>query len=264
MAPDSARDDALLLRILHGLLASDVATLDDAMQRASDDLAAVFRADKVDILLHDPADDLLVAVGLSATPMGEQLRALGLDRLPVGSVGRVPETFRTGAAHVTGDARADPLEAPVVWRELGARSVLVAPLDIGGRRAVLEVCSVERHAYTEGDLRFAESVATWVGLVATRLLHAEWLAAEAAREGLRLAAEEAVAVLTARQREVAVLVAEGLTNAEIARRLVLTPGTVANHLEHILRRLEVRGRTQVAMWAVQHGLYPLGEDDDAD
>jgi len=39
---------------------------------------------------------------------------------------------------------------------------------------------------------------------------------------------------------------------------------VANHLEHILRRLEVRGRTQVAMWAVLHGLYRLGEDDDAD
>ncbi len=263
MAPDSARDDAMLLRILNGLLASDVATLHDAMQRASDDLAAVFRADKVDIFLHDPAD-LLVAVGLSATPMGEQLRALGLDRLPVGGVGRVQEAFRTGAGHVSGDARADPLEAPVVWRELGVRSVLVAPLDIGGRRAVLEVCSVERHAYTEGDLRFAESVATWVGLVATRLLHAEWLAAEAAGEGLRLAAEEAVAVLTARQREVAVLVAEGLTNAEIARRLVLTSGTVANHLEHILRRLEVRGRTQVAMWAVQHGLYRVGEDDDAD
>ncbi len=36
--------------------------------------------------------------------------------------------------------------------------------------------------------------------------------------------------------EVAVLVAMGLTNAEIARRLVLVEGTVTNHLEHILRK----------------------------
>ena len=42
------------------------------------------------------------------------------------------------------------------------------------------------------------------------------------------------------------LVAGGLTNLEIAERLVLTPGTVANHVESILRRLGFRSRTQVA------------------
>jgi DNA-binding NarL/FixJ family response regulator len=59
-----------------------------------------------------------------------------------------------------------------------------------------------------------------------------------------------------RELEVAALVAEGLTNAEIAQRLALTRGTVGNHIGHILRALGVRNRAQVAAWAVQQGLYP--------
>jgi non-specific serine/threonine protein kinase len=42
------------------------------------------------------------------------------------------------------------------------------------------------------------------------------------------------------------LIASGLTNMEIAEQLVPTPGTVANHVEHILRRLGYRSRAQVA------------------
>ena len=60
--------------------------------------------------------------------------------------------------------------------------------------------------------------------------------------------------LTPRQREVVVLIAEGLTNAEIGQRLTITPGTAANHVEAMLRRLDVRSRVQAAMWAVAHGL----------
>jgi predicted transcriptional regulator len=54
---------------------------------------------------------------------------------------------------------------------------------------------------------------------------------------------------------VAALVAAGLTNEEIAERLTLVPGTVANHLEGILRRLTLPNRTSLATWAVEHGLY---------
>lgn len=49
--------------------------------------------------------------------------------------------------------------------------------------------------------------------------------------------------LTPRQREVVLLVAEGLTNAEIARRLWISPGTVRRHLENAFARLEVHTRT---------------------
>ena len=60
--------------------------------------------------------------------------------------------------------------------------------------------------------------------------------------------------LTSREIEVATLVAGGLSNAEIAERLVLVPGTVANHLAHIMRALGLRNRVQVAVWAVEQGL----------
>jgi DNA-binding NarL/FixJ family response regulator len=59
--------------------------------------------------------------------------------------------------------------------------------------------------------------------------------------------------LTPREREVAALVAEGLSNAEIAQRLALTEVTVANHVAHIMRRLRTRNRGQVAVWVAERG-----------
>jgi DNA-binding NarL/FixJ family response regulator len=61
--------------------------------------------------------------------------------------------------------------------------------------------------------------------------------------------------LTPRQREVSVLIAKGLTNTQIAQRLVLTPGTVANHVEAILRRLELDSRTKIAALIAELGLH---------
>ena len=52
--------------------------------------------------------------------------------------------------------------------------------------------------------------------------------------------------LTAREREVALLVADGLTNAELARRLFIAPKTAAVHVSNILHKLEVSSRTEVA------------------
>jgi DNA-binding CsgD family transcriptional regulator len=70
--------------------------------------------------------------------------------------------------------------------------------------------------------------------------------------------------LTPRQIEVVRLIAEGLTNGQIARRLVLTPGTVANHVEHILRRLEVANRAAAVTWLVRDydGQSPSRPDED--
>jgi DNA-binding NarL/FixJ family response regulator len=52
--------------------------------------------------------------------------------------------------------------------------------------------------------------------------------------------------LTPREREVAHLMASGHTNQQIAETLVLTRGTVANHVAHILDKLGASNRTQVA------------------
>ena len=65
---------------------------------------------------------------------------------------------------------------------------------------------------------------------------------------------EGLPKLTSRQRQVAAHVAAGLSNKEIADRLVLSEGTVANHIEAILKRLQLRNRVQVAVWAARHGL----------
>ena len=53
------------------------------------------------------------------------------------------------------------------------------------------------------------------------------------------------AALTPREREVALLIADGLTNAELARRLYISPKTAAVHVSNILRKLGVASRTEV-------------------
>lgn len=60
--------------------------------------------------------------------------------------------------------------------------------------------------------------------------------------------------LTRREREVALLVAQGLTNREIGARLFITEGTARLHVKHILHKLGFTSRAQVAAWAVGHQL----------
>ena len=86
---------------------------------------------------------------------------------------------------------------------------------------------------------------------------AEQLLSDTARRAWSAAGDD-VARLTRHQREVASLRAEGLSNSEFARRLTLSEGAVANHTEAMLRRFDLRGRTQVAVWAVEADLYRSG------
>ena len=60
--------------------------------------------------------------------------------------------------------------------------------------------------------------------------------------------------LTPRQTEVLRLLADGLSNKEIAARLYLSPGTVERHLATIYRKLGLGGRVAAARYAVEHGL----------
>jgi HD-GYP domain-containing protein (c-di-GMP phosphodiesterase class II)/DNA-binding CsgD family transcriptional regulator len=60
--------------------------------------------------------------------------------------------------------------------------------------------------------------------------------------------------LTAREVEVLALLARGDANKVIARRLVVTPRTVASHIEHIYTKLGVSSRAQATLFATQHGL----------
>jgi len=58
--------------------------------------------------------------------------------------------------------------------------------------------------------------------------------------------------LTRRQVQIAELIAQGLTNAQIAQRLVVSRGTVGNHIGHMLRRLGAHNRAQIAAWTIRH------------
>jgi ATP/maltotriose-dependent transcriptional regulator MalT len=67
------------------------------------------------------------------------------------------------------------------------------------------------------------------------------------------ARESASDTLTVREREIASLMADGLSNHDIAERLVITEGTVEVHVKHILGKLGFRSRVQVAGWFARPG-----------
>ena len=94
-------------------------------------------------------------------------------------------------------------------------------------------------------------------------------AAEAWNDGVSMSADQALddalgdapdktpidgGPLSRREREVAAMVAQGLTNKQIAARLFIAERTAEGHVERIRNKLGVRSRTEVATWAVTHGI----------
>jgi non-specific serine/threonine protein kinase len=169
-------------------------------------------------------------------------------------------------------------EALEAFHQLGNRGLLSASLYVAGALVLAEgaperalrLCGA---AMAMRDTIRAPLAPGWQDLArsvviepATALVGAE--RAEAAlAEGARLSADEAVAEarmahlpataagegwgpLSRREREVAVLVAQGLTNKQIADHLVIAERTVEGHLERIRGKLGLRSRTQIAVWVV--------------
>jgi LuxR family transcriptional regulator, maltose regulon positive regulatory protein len=121
------------------------------------------------------------------------------------------------------------------------------------------------HALAAGDTSFAAELVA-IGMQLPRLRGERdalqhWLAllpdaVAHARPALRTAAapETPVEPLTAREHEVLELIAEGVSNAEIARRLVLSVSTVKTHIHHLFGKLAARSRTEAVARAREHGL----------
>jgi len=133
--------------------------------------------------------------------------------------------------------------------------LVMAALQAGARGYVLlDVCRTELLAVIERVLAGEHAIEAALG---TRLL-------------LHLANQASVDAahppepLTPREAEVLRLITEGRTNREIAARLIVAVGTVKIHVEHILAKLGVAGRTQAAVRAVEMGLISPGGGSEPD
>lgn len=119
--------------------------------------------------------------------------------------------------------------------------------EVGTARCLI---ALNRAAEAADAVRRAEALlACWGGWRVAELVQVRERLGLAPVDGRR--AVSGTAALTPREREVALLVADGLTNAELARRLYISPKTAAIHVSNILHKLGVSSRTEVAD-AVRH------------
>jgi DNA-binding NarL/FixJ family response regulator len=143
------------------------------------------------------------------------------------------------------------LGAAAALQEAGGRAV--SPLDLAERER--QVASVRE---VLGDERFAEVWADGQAMSLERAL--EYALTAPPFEGTlsvtsaRSTREELASPLSAREQEVAVLLARGLSNRQIADELVISSRTAGTHLTHILNKLGLANRAQIAAWAVEHDL----------
>ena len=121
----------------------------------------------------------------------------------------------------------------------GASGFLLKDVDPDDLRAAVRVVA-------GGDALLSPSV--------TRRLIAEFTA----HPGRQRHAPEELGELTEREREVMALVAAGLSNEEIARRLVISPATAKTHVSRILLKLGARDRAQLVVIAYETGLVRAG------
>jgi DNA-binding NarL/FixJ family response regulator len=124
-----------------------------------------------------------------------------------------------------------------------------APFETAGARIELAVCLRALDRPAEAAAEAAAALETLVELGA----QAEAEHARSLLDGPAVGARS-LPELTAREREVLRLVADGLTNREIAGRLVLSEHTVHRHVTNILRKLRLPSRTAAAAYAVRAGL----------
>ncbi|HEV2656370.1 MAG TPA: GAF domain-containing protein, partial [Ktedonobacteraceae bacterium] len=186
-----------LLPTLERLLSIEATELDVALNEAALLVADALGAEKVDVFLHDPTVDTLIALGTSDTPLGRRQRALGLDRMPVVNGGYIVKVFLSGISYLTGHLEQEPdrVIGMTSTEGLGVRSEMVAGLEVNGtRRGVLMASCRTPDFFSEQDMHFLEAVSRWIGIVIQRTELVERLKKEAVQHNRRMLAEELLTV----------------------------------------------------------------------
>ncbi|HEX5013619.1 MAG TPA: AAA family ATPase [Candidatus Limnocylindrales bacterium] len=232
------------------------AMLDEALATTDDDVQEMLelrqaRAEAAWLAGNDELARQEAAAGLALGPRELQpwwWSSLAFWGWRAGSSGPLPDRDeRPYWLHVTGRHA----EAAAAWETIGA------PYE----RALALADSDDEGALREALRVFNELGATAMTRRTTERLQA--LGAVRIARGPRPATRANPAGLTARQVEILRLVAEGLGNAEIAERLVISPKTVDHHVSAILGKLGVANRAAAAAAARQLGLSGEPQDGEA-
>jgi DNA-binding CsgD family transcriptional regulator len=284
-----------------GLVALGRGEFDDARRWLGDALVEGREIDDVEMVLTPlwGLAELALATGEAGTAMARCEEALAIAErtgerpyfVPFTVPGvraaialKRPEEARrwleTSRAHLTGWSMAEAALAHgegLVELALGhataARERLEAAIeawDLRGRvweaawaRLDLAQCLLRSNRYAEGA-SFLASVHGTAERLGSEPLQRRIDELQVVARG-RGSLEEPWYPLTAREFEVARLIAEGQTNAEIAERLFVAPKTVSAHVEHILAKLRVARRAEIAVWVAKvHRAEPvldLGQPD---
>ena len=168
--------------------------------------------------------------------------------------------------HVVSGAGAVAYFGPVeLWlgiaaHHLGRLDAAVTDLELAARtcqhngavgfqvEATVELAAVLARRDRPGDANQARSLATHAAKQAATLGMRPFVDRAAGMKAQVNAAGSEPLRLTRRELEVAELVGRGLTNRQIAQRLVLSERTAQNHVQHILTKLGLANRSQVAVW----------------
>ena len=165
-----------------------------------------------------------------------------------------------GGGYILAFAAVDALleaHAPTSQQML-IRLVLIALALLGALAVLIQVLLRERAAAAEADRRIQESRLEGA-LLTLRELRLTNRQRPVVPDSDVLAAHPEAAVLTPREREVAMLIAHGYTSKQIAEALVITERTADTHADRIRAKLDLRSRTEIAAWVLGNGLVSIGQ-----
>lgn len=144
-------------------------------------------------------------------------------------------------------------------QELPATRVIILSMH-SDRRFVQEALRAGARGYVLKDAGFAELAAGVLAVAEGRLHLGADIGDQVLQDYLQRVGDDqagAFSVLSAREREVLQMLAEGLSTKEIAARLTLSAKTVESHRKAVMDKLEIRSVAELTRYAIREGLTPL-------